>query len=207
MKQGFVPQLKKHLLPRILEKYRCTTELLADDAWQHVILQHNRLFSHKILRLGYTTYDTRRSEDIIHTNTPRCNVMLLNRRYNKATWKTESPYLYAKILGVFHANVAFVGGLPSHISPGGATIFHRIEFVWIQWYSYHGSNGEFALDRVTLRPVERGDCLAFLDPAEIIRAVHLVPHFSLGRLSAPPPKSRLVSAAPWSLWKAYYINK
>ncbi|TEB19132.1 hypothetical protein FA13DRAFT_1758280 [Coprinellus micaceus] len=171
---GFISKMKEHLLPRVLEALGHAESPVDKDAWKHVTLQHNRLFNHRILRLNHTTYDLRRQDDVIHVDTPRCNVMLLNPFFCKETWKSQPPYRYAKVLG---------------------------------WYSCHAAGGEFEPDHVTLRPVDSPDSLAFLDPLEIIRAAHLIPQFSLGKIASPPPKSRLVNTQPWSLWKAYYVNR
>ncbi|TEB04127.1 hypothetical protein FA13DRAFT_1575394, partial [Coprinellus micaceus] len=204
---GFISKMKEHLLPRVLEALGHAESPVDKDAWKHVTLQHNRLFNHRILRLNHTTYDLRRQDDVIHVDTPRCNVMLLNPFFCKETWKSQPPYRYAKVLGVFHANVSFIGELHGSPRCDTAPAYHRLNFVWVQWYSCHAAGGEFEPDHVTLRPVDSPDSLAFLDPLEIIRAAHLIPQFSLGKIASPPPKSRLVNTQPWSLWKAYYVNR
>lgn len=174
----------------------------------NVVLQQNRVYSHKILRMYYTTYDVRREEDVIHIGTPQCNVILLNGRYARETWDREHPYLYARILGIFHANVTYVGDLPGEEAGSRPTApFHRIDFLWVQWYEYLGSKDQFSLDRLSLRPVQSATALDFLDPQDILRGVHLIPQFSLGESTAPLPSFRFSALKDQVLWKAYYINR
>jgi hypothetical protein len=116
--------LKRHLLPRILEKlgYDKAVVGAAANQWPHVAFKDNRIYSHQLLKMNYTTYDVRRNQDIIHVGTPQCNVMFLNPSYTADSRLTEHPYLYGKILGVFHADVCFVGWLPNDLKP--STAYH-----------------------------------------------------------------------------------
>lgn len=177
-------------------------------SWVHVVLQQSRIYSHKILRLYYTTYNVRRDEDVIHIGTPQCNDILLNDRSSKES-NEEHVYLYAKVLGVFHTNVAYVGGLSGEEGKRRqlATTFQRMDFVWVHWYNYLGPRDELSLDRLSLSPLQSGTALDFLDPQDILRGVHLVPQFSLGQSSIPRPSFQFSSGKGQDLWKSYYINR
>ncbi|KAI0090930.1 hypothetical protein BDY19DRAFT_886849 [Irpex rosettiformis] len=91
------------------------------------------------------------------------------------------PYWYARVLGVFHANVRYLGE--------GSTSreFERVEFVWIRWFGRDQNMlGGFAARRlhcVGFVDAESGGAFGFLDPSLIIRAVHLIPAFHYGRTS------------------------
>jgi hypothetical protein len=149
----------------------------------------------------YTTYDVRRDEDVIHVDTPQRNVMLLNSKYKKDTWATEHPYLYGKVNGVFHANVRFVGTLPDGTQDYTC---YRLDFVWVHWYQLEPpSRLEFELDRVSLVPLDKVSALGFLDPSDILRAVHIIPRFSSGR--EVENMSRVVRDR--EVWKEYYVNR
>ncbi|KAJ3504726.1 hypothetical protein NMY22_g17828 [Coprinellus aureogranulatus] len=203
----FVPKLKRHLLPRILARIGCPPDALdGPDEWMHVAIRGNTIYSHKILHINFTTYDVRRDQDIIHINTPQCNVMLLNDKYDQQSHHVAHPYLYGRALGVFHANVSFAGRLPPGTKKPDP---FRLDFVWIHWYDFLEACNPFSLDRVSLAPLDLDegghDALGFVDPALILRAVHLIPHFSLGEADGVHPQSKLVpEQVPW---KAYYINR
>ena len=206
--QDFMPKLKQHLIRRLLEKMGLTVEDVTPEAWRYVQFQGNRLYSHKLMRLNYTTYDVRRDEDIIHVDTPRSNIMLLNSRYSGSPLGQEPVYLYAHVLGIFHANVSLARAAQIQ-QPSGKTTpssVHRIEFMWVQWYTLQQASAPFTLECVVLRP-PHADTLDFLEPAAALRAVHLIPRFALGKLHDPAPTSRVVIPHDWTRWKAYYVNR
>ena len=60
--QDFLPHLKAHLLPRVLEHIRSESENpssinIEQAELKHVILRHDRMYAHKIIKFNYTTYD------------------------------------------------------------------------------------------------------------------------------------------------------
>lgn len=155
------------------------------------------------MKIKYTTYDVRRDEDVIHVNTQQCNLMLLNGRYSAALGRSVSPYIYGKVLGIFHANVSFSGVLPDGKINSTS---HRLDFCWVHWYDSLSFGEEFKLDRVRLLPLDSGDSLGFVDPTNVIRGVHIIPRFSAGlsKMLTPPTKLERKGS---QLWKEYYINK
>ncbi|KAJ3526888.1 hypothetical protein NMY22_g9993 [Coprinellus aureogranulatus] len=169
-----VSKLKRHLLPRILQKMGCSLDSVGRNAWQHVVLHEQRLYSHKLMRMAYTTYDTTQGEDVVHVDTPQCNVMLLNRDYTLQDSNIQSPYLYAKVEGIFHANVSLIGILPA--SGSHHQRWHRLDFVYVNWWRFLRSESEFAMDRV--EPALGPDARAFIDPNDILRGIHLIPQFA-----------------------------
>lgn len=211
--QDFIPKLKKHLLPRIKSKIfgqaeipnQCIDDGIAApnrDDWQSVLLKQDRIYRHNVMRVNYTTYDVRRSEDVVHVNTSHRHVMVLNSAFQKD--ETEHPFLYARVLGIFHANVAYIGS--------GNIDFHprRAEFLWVRWLtpvrdSLSGWKSR-RLDRVHFPPLVGGESFGFLDPADVLRACHLIPCFMEG-------KSHLgaVGSSHWAEdredWHSYYINR
>ncbi|TEB19263.1 hypothetical protein FA13DRAFT_1719017 [Coprinellus micaceus] len=170
--------------------------------WIHILIRDNRLFSHKLLKINYTTYDVRRDQDVLHVETPQSNAMFLNDRYSVETRPAEHPYIYGKLLGVFHADVSFTGTLPDGVQ---SREFRRIDFAWVHWYEFIGSKNLFSLDRVAPYPLDSDMALDFVDPCDILRGVHLVPHFAFGKADGPAPISDLVHSH--HEWKAYYINR
>ncbi|TEB21218.1 hypothetical protein FA13DRAFT_1800109 [Coprinellus micaceus] len=111
--QFSVWNLKEHALPRFL---RAIDSELGDATLQevlqyldssNVVFKDERIYTHKIMCIKYTTYDTRKDEDIIHLDTDQCNVMFLNLQYSPGS--SHHPFVYGKVIGVLHAQVGFVG--------------------------------------------------------------------------------------------------
>lgn len=173
------------------------------DAWKHVVLKDNRLYSHKILRVGYTAYDSLQREDTIHVGTDQCNIMLLDKAFNSEAKKVQHPYHYARVNGVYHTDVSFAGPLPA---VDRAREYCRTDFIWVHWHEFLPSKEEFALDRVAPVPFHTGKALGFIDPCNILRGVHLIPHFSLAEpeVQVQVEDDILSNRAQW---KAYYINR
>ena len=190
-------------MPRILSRlgFECSASYAGD--WTSVVIRDHRLYQHKLLKINYTTYDIRRDQDVIHIETPQCNVMLLNSNFSAVG--AHSLYLYSRVLGIYHANVSYIGILPDGTQRYDS---FRLDVVWGQWYENldFPRKEAFQLDRLRLCPVEAQDSLHFMDPEDILRGVHLIPQFSLGKVDTLPPKSRLATLQE-SEWKAYYVNR
>ena len=94
-----------------------------------ILFKHDRIYEHSIMRVNYTTYDTRRSQDVLHVSTSHCNVVVLNHPHNgdQDSMPTH-PFLYARVLGIYHANVVYVGPGRVDYQP------RRMDFLWVRWY-------------------------------------------------------------------------
>jgi hypothetical protein len=165
-----------------------------------VVFQNDRIYKHMTMQVSYLAYDLRRDEDMIHIGTPQCNIMLLNDAWVSSS--KEPPYLYARVLGVFHANVSFAGLLPEEQADH---TYRRIDFIWVRWYDSLSHGEEFKLDRLSLQALGVEGALDFLDPSFVLRALHVIPRFSSGRLNTLTPPSELVNEN--QLWHEYYINR
>ncbi|KAF8237196.1 hypothetical protein L208DRAFT_1137418, partial [Tricholoma matsutake] len=56
----------------------------------------------------YTTYDVHRRTDIINPGTPHCNIMLLVDHADGSVGSPDQHYfLYARVLGAYHANMIY----------------------------------------------------------------------------------------------------
>jgi hypothetical protein len=209
--QGFLPQLKKYLLPRILrllaphlyarESSHGPSGAAEADSWTKVVLNDDRIYHHQSMRVRYTTYDVRRAEDIIRLKGDP-NVMVLAEHHSPGS--SLPPYRYARILGIFHANVRFAGALRDGTYDRTS---HRIDFLWVRWYVSCGypSEGSWTLERVKFPAFRAHDSLGFLDPLQVLRGVHLIPQFSLGRQARLSVLSRWLGDEP--PWNFYYINR
>lgn len=168
-----------------------------------LFIVNNRIYRHKILRINYTTYDVRRDQDSINPRTRSDIMVLANDEDN------THPYWYARVLGVFHAYAQYNDLESDDIVPEP----FRIDFLWVRWYgldSERKSAGGFK----TKRPYCIGfidgkdpDAFGFLDPDDVIRAVHLKPIFARGRTSDFLPSS--IARRPDEFdkdWERFYVN-
>jgi hypothetical protein len=193
--------VKEHIYPRIRAALEEGGDFVCrnSDDWCSVVFVNNRIFSHKIMKIYFTSYDVRLGQDLVHVDTPQSNIMVLN------PGSTAHPFRYAKVLGIFHADVCYLGPLKDgrrDLCP------RRVDFLWVRWYKVlpRDENHPLALDRVAFHPINSEEAFGFVDPTEVIRAVHLIPQFAEGMLRTDGSLS-----SAWANdehpWKYFYINR
>jgi len=161
------------------------------------------MYQHNIARFNYTSYDVRRSDDVVNASTPHHNIMVLSgTNENDAT--TSHPFKYAQVLGIFHVNVVYVGPGMVNYQP------YRMEFLWVRWYQSAGMPAagwkSHKLDRIRFLPMSADDTFGFLDPADVLRACHIIPVFAKGKRHVDG--MGLSWCARDSLdWVEYYVNR
>ncbi len=154
-----------------------------------IIIKDNRIYNHKLAHFYHTTYDVRRSEDIINPQTPHCNVMLLSdpvpSNENSSTASSKHPFLYGRIIGIYHVNVIYTGPGTVGYEP---MRFDTLRIRWFQLDAVHsqekrGSSSwdSLRLDRLSFPPMIHADSFGFVDPKLVLRGTHLIPAFSLGK--------------------------
>ncbi len=127
--------------------------------------------------MNYTTYDVRRDQDSINPRTRSDVIVLANDNDPKRT----HPYWYARIIGIFHADVRYndPSGNTSLMKP------FRVDFLWVRWYGVDTKHKSgFKAKRphwVGFVDSSSPKAFGFLDPNDVIRAVHLLPVYKLGR--------------------------
>jgi hypothetical protein len=155
----------------------------------------------KTLRVNYTTYDVRRDQDSMN---PRmhCDVMVFSDEDNPES----HPYWYARVLGVFHANVL-------HTSPQATNrSVQHIEFLWVRWFGvepgYRSRLCQARLPVIGFLPESDPQAFGFLDPSFVIRGCHLLPTFKNGRtsesLTATVSAGRPIGEV--DDWTHFYVN-
>jgi hypothetical protein len=171
--------------------------------WRAVVLKHDRFYQHNTMHTSYTTYDVRRGEDVIHAGPPHCDIMTLNSAFSEDS--SEHPFCYARVLGIFHANVVYLGEQNQDYRP------QRLEFLWVRWYNVEEGVRSgwkaWKLDRIRFPPmVDNVHAFGFLDPVDVLRGCHIVPAFSGGQVH---PDGKLFSnlSQDQNDWFSYYINR
>jgi hypothetical protein len=153
------------------------------------------------MRVNYTTYDMRREQDSLNPRT-HANVMVLSQENEP----DAHPYWYARIIGIYHTLIRHDSS-PDPIP---------IEFLFIRWYGLdldRKSRFGWKMRRlpkigfVPDHPEAGSPAFGFLDPAQVIRGVHLIPSFSEGRTSdlLEPSFARLEHEGDFD-WLCYYVN-
>lgn len=203
------------------------TDGACNDAEQ-VYLHSDRIYEHNIVNINYTSYDVRRETDIVNPKTSRRDVMCL-RQTDDDTRNAEghpstsnSPptppphrFVHARVLKIFHTNVIYRGRGSLDLRR------RRFDFLFVRWFKYQDDGpSTTSLDRVILTPLSNSDAVGFLDPANVLRASHIVPRYSLGRSTvdgqgsdrrypdkrgSDPIISKL--ARDWEDWNEYYVNR
>ncbi|KAJ6549892.1 hypothetical protein B0H19DRAFT_857319, partial [Mycena capillaripes] len=181
--EDLLPRLKSHLLGRLLDVPYDGDEIeysLQDLADVNIVGE--RLYTHKVLRVNHTRYDVRRDEDRLN---PRTHPDFMVLAHEDEDDTTAHPYWYGRIISIFHASVRHVGPRSKSRSK-----IHRMAFLWVRWFGRDLTcPGGWLFKRphgigfVDASQPDSG-AFGFLDPAEIIRAAHLVPAFHYERTSA-----------------------
>ena len=192
--QNFLPKLKSHLLCRVQAMLEQETHAFDDfhcvpmasdpghsadlDETTHdfIFFKSDCIYHHKLLRFNFTTYAVRRKTDIVKPGMSQCNVMLISSDCADSSASNSHHFLYAQILGAYHANVVYTG-------PGMHDYKVRcFDFLWVQWYEDvdPGSCGwsNSSLDSVRFSSLNDNESFGFVDPVDILRGCHIIPAFS-----------------------------
>ena len=155
------------------------------------------------MRINYTTYDVRRDGDTIN---PWMYPDIMVK--SPETGPDAQPYWYARVVGIFHAYVS-----STHPDVGRKTL-HSMDFLWVRWFGMEpGYSHGFRQARLPkIGFVESSDKYAFtfLDPAQVVRGVHVIPAFSAGRTSTLLPVTntvaRVLNPEEEDDWVNFYVN-
>jgi hypothetical protein len=213
--------LKRHLLPQILsilrnerashsadhsrgESHGDNLPLDGEGDINSIYLKNDRMFEHSLLRINYTTYDVRRSQDVVNTMTSHCNVMVLANHTDNSIRVSHHRFKYARVLGIYHANVIYIGAGMVDYDP------RRVEFLWVRWYEHLDAipSGWDArrLDRIRFPSVNDEESFGFLNPSDVLRGCHVIPAFMKG-LSHGDGKGLSFYARDSSDWAGYYVDR
>ena len=195
--QNFLPKLRSHLLRRVQATLELETRAFdefpcdrrASDSGpsanpdangrDFVFFKGDRIYHHKLLRFNFMTYAVRCGTDVVNPGTSRCNVMLLSADCADGSASNSHHFLYARVLGAYHANVVYTGpGMRDYKA-------RRFDFLWVRWYEYvdPGSSGwgNSSLDSVRFPPLNDDESFGFVDPVDVLCGCHIIPAFSSGK--------------------------
>lgn len=200
--QNFIPRLKDHLLSRLLGQEFDGDEVeYTDEDRRTVRIVGDHIYSAKVLRVNYTSYDMRCDQDSMNPRT-HCDVMVLSTE----TGPNAHPYWYARVLGVFHAKVLHSGPEARNRS------VQHMEFLWVRWFGVEPGHlwgfWTARLPKIGFIPDIDDGAFGFLDPSLVIRGCHLVPCFASGRtteLLSTPNYTAARQPDEEDDWAQYYV--
>lgn len=201
--QDFYPWLLDHLLTHLLDlEYDGDEHEFTDEERAKVVIINNHMYRHHVVRVNYTTYDNRREQDTINPRTWP-NIMMLSSEDGE----DGHPYWYAHVLEIFHASVL-------HVSPQSKSLQPQwMEFMLVRWFGRDMTKlGGWKSQQLHRIGFVSGDStpFGFMDPARIVRAVHLIPafaHLETTGLLGPSQIARpyVVDGDDHSDWRYYYV--
>ncbi|KAJ3562565.1 hypothetical protein NP233_g9492 [Leucocoprinus birnbaumii] len=178
--EDFLPKLKDHLLERL--------EDLAPGSRKYSDAERNQLtFS------GQDSINPRTHPDImVFGAEPEANI---------SGTGDDHPYLYARVIGVFHAEVQWMK------SPGQRAHMTALDFLWVRWFVRDTSHPCAFRDRrpPCLQFASEG-AFGFLDPKNVLRGCHLIPAFAHGQVSWLGQSVCRPQSEGHLDWRYYYSN-
>ncbi|SJL10770.1 uncharacterized protein ARMOST_14164 [Armillaria ostoyae] len=128
--KDFMRQLQRHLLSHLWGGNRTGEEPdFSNDELNEVQFHRNCIYSHATATLNLMTYDVWQDQDTINVGKrgERRDVMVLsNEDTTDEVGNPVHPFWYARVLGIYHANV-FYSAEPT-FKP------RRMEFLWVHWF-------------------------------------------------------------------------
>ena len=187
--------LRAHLLPRLRPEL-ANQEAFTEAQRRSVIFDSQCLFRHATARFNFTTYDLQRDQDLINPRTAKNGILV----YTTAPDSSGHPWLYARVLGIFHA-LAVVPGMDKP---------KRLEFLWVRWMErdedWTSGAQALRLERVCYVDETSAHAFGFVDPAHVIRGCHFIPAFHKG-LVEDILESSLARDQIDGDWKYHYVNR
>ena len=132
--QNFLPKLKSHLLTRLRGlEYDGDEQEYSTAERNQVMIKGDVIYQHKKLCINYTTYDMRRDQDSLNIrNNADFMVLGCECEADSDHWH---PYWYGRIIGIYHANIDYLGPGPCSLNP------QKMEFLWVHWPGRDPNNG------------------------------------------------------------------
>ncbi|KIK79015.1 hypothetical protein PAXRUDRAFT_770925 [Paxillus rubicundulus Ve08.2h10] len=181
--KDFLPNLRTHLLHRLLDvPLSDQDKVYLPDERNKLLIRSNTLYALKTAQTQFTTYNLRQEYNFLH----------LGHQYDIMVPTGESgpgchPYWYAWVLGIYHTDVCLLGRDEDYCN---------IHLLWVQWFGIcpgHRSGVKAGrLPKIGFIPCSDSATFGFLNPALVIRTVHLIPAFVDGRGSHLLPLGKSV---------------
>ena len=164
-----------------------------------------KIYSVQTCRIYYTSYDLQRQCDVVNPCT-HPDIML---KSPVATRAGAEPYWYARVIGIYHANV-----WAENPAIRGGRKTRRMDFLWVRWFGdepdYRSGIRKARLPKIGFVESTDDFAFSFIDPAKVIRGCHLIPAFNAGRSNVLFPRScsiaRRLNPEDVDDWLNFYVN-
>ncbi|KAG6904490.1 hypothetical protein DXG01_009497 [Tephrocybe rancida] len=155
------------------------------------------------MRVNFTSYDVRRSQDSFNPSTSHRDVMVLSGS------ASGHQFRYARIIRIFHVNAMYSG-------PRWRSNYttRPLQVLWVRWFevlrdasvdvAWAAAHPE--LDCVQFKPIAQPGAFGFLDPTEVLRGCHLVPRVARGPCYEDG-RGHSPYARDGDDWLFYYVNR
>lgn len=143
----------------------------------------------------------RQDQDIINPSSDRRDIMFLRAPSANDKPADNHHFVYGRVLGIFHVNAM--------LANSGSHHWERFDFLWIRWFKPLDGESSWTskrLDILTFPPVCDPHSLSFVDPADVIRACHIIPRFLRGP-ATPPKAGQSICAQTSNDWRQYLANR
>ncbi|KAF7290482.1 hypothetical protein MKEN_01498800 [Mycena kentingensis (nom. inval.)] len=194
-RQDFIAKAKSHILRRLCNLK--DDDPITQQQHANLIIQGERFYTHATMRVNYSTYDLRRDQDVINPRTRR--FVMVHAQEDR---DDPHPFLYACVLGIFHAKIKTVDGKQPD---------QTVQFIWVRWMQ-RSTAWDYGFQRKRLPsvcyvPHDDPDAFGFLDPADIVRGAHLIPAFAWGRTKEYLPRSFIRrDCEDDEDWRFHFVN-
>jgi hypothetical protein len=178
-KQDFRSKLKRHIagrLPRVQRTGSPPTEEDIGNVW----IQQECAFGHLTMRVNYTTYDVRRDSKLISLKRQPDIMLSAERIWQSKEDPDADPhvYAYARVIGIYHVEIKDLHERQFNIP------VTRVDVLHVRWFEYEpGWDYGWKYrreERLRFVPGDGDDAFGFIDPANVIRSIHLKPAGSQG---------------------------
>ncbi|CAK5267132.1 unnamed protein product [Mycena citricolor] len=203
---NFIRLLRVHLLARLYGyDYNGDEHQFRDDELASVLFKGEKMYEHERLRVNFKTYDNQVDEDIISTR-HHPDFMVYSQEDDE---DDDHPFWYGRALGIYHILVYHTGSESKLSGP------KRMDFLHVRWFGREGDHlsgwKHRRLPKIGFLEPNDGagpSAFGFIDPAVILRAVHLIPAFSLGKTDRYLTKSiaHIFEGDENKDWVCYYVN-
>ncbi|KAH9483035.1 hypothetical protein JR316_0005135 [Psilocybe cubensis] len=200
----FMLRLKTHLYARLSGVNEFSDSIGTHERLQITIFG-DRIYEHQVLRINYTSYDMCRIQDTLKPNSSRCDIMVLAS--NKGADQQVHLYWYARIIGIYHANVVI--STPDDYYRASK---HKVDFLHVRWLGVcedcHYGWKYRRLPQLVFGDINDSASFGFVDPSLVIRATHLIPRFILGKIPTLglSVAYRSKENNEGEEWERYYVN-
>jgi hypothetical protein len=178
---------------------------ITDKEANTIHILNDTIYSHQRLRINYTTYDLRRAQDTISPKS-HSDIMILSPEFEDES-DDFHPYWYARVIGIYHAQVYFRGCQSYPEIPAGQ---RAMKFLFVRWFGIDKTH-KYGWTSKHLPMVGFSDAdsepFGFVNPHHVLRASHIIPAFHFGQTTNLLPRSMCRQPSENDKdYLCYYVN-